>query len=493
VSRRVLLSHLVLFALFTAACGGSGPAEPPNVLILVSDAFRGDALSCVDGGARTPNLCALAERGALFENAFSNAPWTLPSAVALLTGRYPGWFKRTDDAAEPSRGGLFYRVPASDLLLAEALAERGYRRLAYVENRVARRGLPFQGFENARLSAERRSALAGEIEAAGLPGGDERYRRPLWLLDLFRGDEGGEGEGRPARFLALHWIDDPHAPYDPPLGLRPEAVPEGLPHPVEWYAGLGHLDRPKRELRRLRRFADDMSEAEIGFLRRLYLLEIESVDRRVGLVLDALERSGLAESTVVVFTADHGEGFGEHGEYLHGVSLHGEMVRVPLIFAGPGVEPGRRVAAPVSLVDVVPTLVDLLGIDGLAEEVGPFAGDSLAPVLGGSGTVPRRAIYVASPDRTSRDSVIHGRYRLLAAVDGDGAPELYDHVADPGERRNLAEELPEVRDELLRALARFRGEEQRIWYARRSAGEADLSAEERETTEKVLRAVGYID
>lgn len=333
--------------------------------------------------------------------------------------------------------------------------------------------------------------LQAELEAAGLPAGDGRYRQPLWLLDLFR--RAGEDESSASPFLALHWLNDPHAPYDPPSGLRPKAAPEGLPHPLAWYTGLGYIHRPKRNVREIRRVAAELSEAEVAFVRRLYLLEVESVDRRIGLVLDALERSGLAESTIVVFTSDHGEGFGEHGELLHGVDLHGEMVRVPMAFAGPGIDPGRRIAAPVSLVDVVPTLVDLLGFERLAEDLGPLAGDSLAPALRGSGTVPRRAIYVASPDRTSRGSLIHGRYRLLASADGDEPLELYDHVADPGERRDLARELPEVRDDLLRALARFRGEEQRVWYARQSAGEAELSPEEREATEKVLRAVGYID
>lgn len=491
---RLASAFLAVLALVAAGCGERA-VDRPNVLILVSDAFRADALSCVGGAARTPNLCALAERGVLFENAFSNAPWTLPSSIALMTGRSPGWFKRAADIRELEEGARFYRVPDGDVLLAEALVEHGYESRLDIENPVAKRGNAFQGFRPGGLEQQDLSELIEALRAEGEPVRDRRYRRPLWLVDLFL--RIGSGEAADATpFLALHWIDDPHAPYEPPPGLMPEAVPEGLPHPVAWYAGLGHRHRPAKDQRKLRRVASGLSDDEIAFLRHLYHLEIESVDERIGLVLDALESGGLADSTIVVFTSDHGEAFGEHGDFLHGVSLHGELVRVPMIFAGPGIEAGRRVQAPVSLLDVVPTLADLLALDGLAGSVGPFAGDSLAPVLRGSGTVPRRAIYVASPDRTARDSVIHGRYRLLAERSAEGVgerTELYDSVADPAERRDLSAELPEVRDDLLRALARFRDEENRIWLARQEAGEAGLSEEERAATERALRAVGYID
>ena len=492
---RSRLSSLFLAVLALLAAGCESAVERPNVLILVSDAFRADALSCAGGEARTPNLCSLAERGVLFENAFSNAPWTLPSSIALMSGRSPGWFKRAAEISELEEGARFYRVPDGDVLLAEALAGHGYESRLDVENPVAKRGNAFQGFRPGAIEGEALNELVEALRAEGAPMRDRRYRRPLWLVDLFR--RIGNGEAPDATpFLALHWIDDPHAPYEPPPGLLPEAVPDGLPHPVAWYAGLGHRHRPEKDQRKLRRVASELSDDEIAFLRHLYHLEIESVDERIGLVLDALDRAGLADSTIVVFTSDHGEAFGEHGDFLHGVSLYGELVRVPLIFAGPGVEGGRRVEAPVSHLDVMPTLLGLLGLDGLAETPGPFAGESLAPVLRGSGTVPRRAIYVASPDRTARDSVIHGRYRLLAERRGDGEgerTELYDHVADPGERRDLSAELPEVRDDLLRALARFRDEEHRIWLARQEAGEAGLSEEERTATERALRAVGYID
>jgi hypothetical protein len=113
-----------------AACWlltGCGEPERPNLLILVSDALRADALSCYGGRAETPNLCRLAERGVLFEHAFANAPWTLPSSISMFTGRPSGWYRRAAGPEELELGARFYRVPDEERLLGEVLGELGYR------------------------------------------------------------------------------------------------------------------------------------------------------------------------------------------------------------------------------------------------------------------------------------------------------------------------------------------------------------------------------
>lgn len=477
---RPLAFGLGSIALLLAAAG-CVERERPNLLILVSDAFRADALACAGGGARTPNLCALAARGVLFEQAYANAPWTLASTVSMFTGRPPGWYRRAAEVSELEAGTRIYRVPEDELLLGEALAGRGYEVRAEIENPVARQTHVFQGFARSGVGRKDRSrVLEGLPVALRYRPRDRRYLAPVWLLDLF-------ARPRKAPFAALHWIDDPHAPYRPPPALLAGSVPEGLPRPVAFYLGLGHHHRPGRGEHNLRRVAPSLTPEELAFVRRLYLLEVESVDERVGLVLDALDRSGLADHTLVVFTADHGEAFGEHGDFLHGVSLYDELVRVPLVVAGPGVARGHRVRGPVSHLDLVPTLADLLGLDGL----GPFLGESLRPQLEGVTGAGRRFHYLSSPERLERQGVVHGRYKLVAGTAGD--VELYDLVADPQERRELSRELPDVRDGLLRALGRFQEEERRLWLTRQEAGGTALDAREREETVRALRAMGYVD
>jgi arylsulfatase A-like enzyme len=476
------LPALAAAVLLAAACGS--PPERPNLLIVVSDALRADALSCYGGRAATPNLCRLADRGVLFENAFANAPWTLPSSISMFTGRPPGWYRQVAGPEDLESGARFYRVPDDERLLGEVLGDLGYLTLVRLENPVARQAKVFQGFGEAGFGEARKArALAGLAPDIGFTPRDGRYFELLWLLDLLSSPPAG-------KFAAIHWIDDPHAPYLPPAGLLPEEAAAGLPRPLDYYTGLGHHNRPGKGIGKLREEVAGMTSEELAFVERLYLLEVESVDERVGHLLGALEYSGLSEETLVVFTSDHGEAFGEHGDYLHGVSLFNELIRVPLIAAGPGIARGHRIASPVSHLDLLPTLADLMRLEGL----GPFAGESLRRQLEGSSERRPRYHYLSSPDRLDHDGVVHGRYKLLAGFGRDaGDVELYDYVADPAEARNAVAELPEVRRRLLQALLRFRREEERSWLARSADGEGALSEAERAETERALRAVGYLD
>ncbi len=488
--------------LLVASCSGAGRGPRVNLLVLVSDALRADALSCYGGPAHTPNLCALARRGVLFENAFAAAPWTLPSAVAIGTGRSPARYATEPVEGRHGRRSRVYRVPASEVLLGEMLSERGYDAELSIENPVARRGHAFQGFSPGGLGARRRSRVLAELGSRiGFEDRDPRYERLAWLLDRLlrpRSPHPSRDRDRVQPFALLHWINDPHAEYRPPAPFLPEAAARGLPRALDFYTGLGHRRKLGENLHRLRRWVPELSRAELGFVHRLYLGEVESMDERVGYVLDALEASGLADSTVVVFTADHGEAFGEHGDYLHGASLYNELVHVPLIVAGPGVAQGRRVRVPVSHVDLVPTLVDLLGLpDEDTRRLGPFSGESLAGLLGassGPGRLPRRNLYIASPERLDEEAVVEGRYKLIVdAKPGAGTVRLFDYVADPGERHDVSADHPEVRKALLRVLLARRQADERARAARLAGADPAKAAAEREETENALRAVGYLD
>jgi arylsulfatase A-like enzyme len=437
-------------------------APRPNLLLFVADTLRADALRCYGGAAETPNICGLAERGVLFTAAQANAPWTSPSAVSLFTGSYPTAYA---NLASAGGGVSSFWVSDEEVLLGDALRARGYDVRFGSSSPLVAQTNALQGFEP--LPEPTRPvdpALAG-IGKAG------RYLRAH--------------DGTP--FFLLEWVMDAHAPYEARGVLeRIEVDRSRLPRPLEFYTRLGHqLPLSMRD------YAPGMSDYELEVLRRLYRAEVEAIDAKFGNLARALDAAGLRESTYVVFTSDHGEGFGEHGTFLHGVSFHDELTRVPLIVAGPGIAPGRRVDAPVSLVDLMPTLRDLLGVDCLREP----QGRSLADRLRGerAGAPEGHAHYLSSPTDLSRgiDALVEGEYKLIAKL--DGSVELYDLGDDPGERRDLASQRSAVVSRMRAELAAIRSEKdarRRRNFARQTEAER-LEVEAR--TRSGLRELGYIE
>ncbi len=475
----VLLKRLPLLLLLA----GCAAPEPPNVLLLVSDTFRADALDCRGGGAETPNLCALAERGVLFEQAYAAAPWTLPSSVAMMTGSYPGQFRREHRGGDrPAELEAFYYVPEEELLLAEVLRDRGFAVECVLENTLSRRANTMQGFVDRRFGRKRQQRMAARLAGRlDLEIRDPRYLAVLWLADFFL-------DPQREKFFLLHWTDDPHAAYQPPRAFLAELQDElaALPRPLEYYLGLGHIHQPDEDLRKLRREVDGLAGEEVAFLKRLYHLEAKSVDERIGIVLEALETSGRAEETVVVFTSDHGEEFGEHGGFLHGTTLYQELVHVPLVFAGPGIDRGRRVAGAVSHVDLMPTLAELVGVT-LGAGV---QGRSLVPALRGE-RLDRRPVYLESPDRLDRDGLVAAGRKILSGS-AEKPLELYDLAADPRERRNLAATEPELAERMTSMLDKVRRDHDLLRQVRADVDSEELARALAETREQ-MEALGYLE
>ncbi len=454
-----------------------------NLLMLVSDTLRADALSCYGGEAVTPAICSLAERGTLFEVAYSAAPWTLPSAVTLFTGAPPGRYQRPGD---PGRGTEnLYRVPGQEVLLAEVLAERGWLVQRRVENGVAAQGNSLQGFADTRYSAARaREARARWGRELAFEAEDPRYDRVWWLLERLL-----ESPEPQQPFFYLHWLQDPHAAYRPPdhLQRRLEFGPRRLPQDLDFYLGLGHRNRPEKGRRKIREVGPDLSPAELELVRDLYLREVESVDERVGAILSALERSGRLDDTLVLFTSDHGEALGEHGNFLHGVSLQEELVRIPILLAGPGVPPGTRVRTPVAHRDVVPTLAAAVGVAQSALTTAD-GGRDLRELANSPELQPPMAVHLSSPDRLQEEAIVLGDLKLIAR--SDQSVSLYDLAQDPGEAQDLASSRPEETERLLQLLRRARADSRPVVRGDEDAAELERAARE---TEQELRAIGYID
>lgn len=260
----------------------------------------------------------------------------------------------------------------------------------------------------------------------------------------------------------MHYFD-PHDPYDPPEPFRSRFAAAGAP-------GLEHA----RE-------------------RNLYDGELAFTDEALGALLEALDASGLRESTLVVVFGDHGEGLYDHGHMAHGLHVYDEAVRVPLVFRLPGRIPqGRVLAGPVSLVDVEPTVLELLGLPLPPELVGQSLA---AALLGRADLDPARPIFLyrrhydgttAFGDVTPRGEKLAVRQSGWKYIEGgeDPARELYDLTADPGEHRDVLAAEPERAARLAAAL--------HAWRDAHASADAPppppVGAEEAEG----LRALGYV-
>jgi arylsulfatase A-like enzyme len=279
-----------------------------------------------------------------------------------------------------------------------------------------------------------------------------------------------EQPGSEPFFLFLHYYDV-HTPYAPKAAFRQELVRE--------YHGI--VTGATSQLNEVRKGELELDARDVRHLSDLYDAEILQLDAQLARLFEALETSGLADETLVVVTSDHGEEFLEHGSVLHGRTFFEEMVRVPLIIAGPGVERGRRVAEPVMLVDVVPTVLARLGVPVPA----PLDGVDLLDDARGEPDEPRLVFSAADwknepPDR--KRMLRRGRYKLIFDRITEKA-RLYDLETDPLEQRNLAYKQPERVQALLAELPRFTARQR----------EADAVPERSAEEEQLLRELGYVD
>lgn len=352
---------LLTFILIFSVCHTTTTVKrnsTPNLLIIVSDSLRADALNCYGGEANTPHICSLAENGVLFENAYANGPWTLPSSVALFSGNNPGsYIKLRGDFGNGQKDKLFYYINKKEKLLAEALVEKGYEAVYDMETPIPERSNNLQGFKKLRTFKELKTTERAEVEnITGIKTKGYTYRT-YQRMSGFLHYLINVGE---KRFFAVKWMADPHLPYSPPLELieKIDVDPTQLPRKTEIYPKISY--KKIEDLPPLKELTPTMTEYEIYYLKQLYLKEIESVDQRIGYIITVLKRCGLYNNTIIVFTSDHGEGFGEHDFFYHGNSCYNEEIQIPLIFSGPGITRGKRIKEPVSHIDLMPTLKELL-------------------------------------------------------------------------------------------------------------------------------------
>lgn len=444
-----LLAIVLLAAVFLGACGDASE-RPKNLLLLSVDTLRADALGFAGySAARTPNLDRLAAEGTILTNAVTTMPRTTPALGSLLTGLWP------HRHGSREVGEAIVDVPT----LAEILDRHGYTTLAVSANSTAgpkqelHRGFDrFVTYED--LVATYDKSLYRDLT-------DVSPDQPGWATAVT--EEG----------LRLASQVDPDEPYflwlfyfDPHLLYRPPAPWQGVEAERCWALYdyyLGHQGEAGQVFSDIGGVASEALED----CRRLYDAEIAYVDQEIGRLLDELEATGRREETLIVFTADHGENFGEGGLFFeHGDNVHGAGLDVPLVFQGPGIARGKRDGRLVSLVDVVPTVLSLLRVaPGPALEVD---GIDLSPRLSGDEMAVSRQRIVFAESATSMwneafDLVTTGHAWGRVCINGErftlcewpgeepGVFRLYDHEADPGLNLDLASSHPETVAELLDA------------------------------------------
>jgi arylsulfatase A-like enzyme len=436
------------------------PGQAPNAFLYLVDTLRVDSLDWGAGDEVTaPSVRAFRERAVDFVNAAAPASWTLPSVTSLLTGRYP------------DRHGVLTwsdKLPADGApTLPGALGALGYQTVGISQSWLAG---PTYGLERGFGSFY----LDDEFNGVELRSQQVRGFLRAWLL----------AQWRPERPIAvyLHTVD-PHNPYSPPTAFR------------RWSdrvrgSSLSDVVRTKD----LDRLAGEVPAADRVKARELYRGEVAFADLQFGRFLDLLRVFGLWDPSTIVFLADHGEEFAEHGRYGHGQSLFEEVERVPLVVKFPSDEgAGSRVDRRVSLVDLFPTLLRLAGarpsrdLDGRdlgAAHAGSDAdSDWTFAVLRPIGRDEQRGIILRSASR--------GAVKCILTTDLDGRPvdglPAWQFLATPAApvSEPLLESTSPDSTECRRALARWISERRRTYVAGERAQPTEEQIEQ-------LRSVGYL-
>ncbi len=453
--RRRLAHVAALTLVLLAAISGCEPAEggrerARNLLLISIDTLRPDHLGTYGYPRPTsPQIDRLAAEGFVFENAWTPSPWTLPAHATMLTGLYPSHhgLKSHDE-----------RLRSDVPLLAEILALAGFETAGFVNSQNLRDRYGFhRGFEHFRYHPEQPPR----------DGPSDVHRSALRFL--------AHPDRRARRFFLFLHFYDVHSDYRSLPRYRAAFAPPG-DH---------RADGTTAQMQAFRRGKAALDASDADRLRDLYDAGIRQMDDGLGRIREVLERQELLDSTLIIVTSDHGEEFFDHGSVLHGRTHYAEVARVPWVMRGPGVPRGGRSDVRVSLVDVVPTALSMLGVDALAG----LDGLDASHLIGDDPDVARfreRLLFgEADHGNEAHDvkrAVWDEHFAYLLDLHS-GQRELYDRRSDPREQRDLAADRPDVVGRLQSALDRFAESERR--------GEAiePLAPEDVEA----LKALGYLE
>jgi len=444
-SRRSIAALIIAaVAVLMPACSRS---QPPSMVLIIVDTLRADHMGTYGYDRETsPNLDALAQEAALFENAFAAATWTLPSVASMFTGLIPS----QHDAGRPyedERGEQFSIIRPQARVFAEVLREHDYTTAAIVNAPFMHEGFGFaRGFDHYDWA----------------PASDSQVRRADVTVDTALAwlDQ----HGNEPFFLVVH-VFDVHRHYDAPEPFRGRFTDEfGDPY-RDTLATLESRDLAENNL-------------DHPFIMAAYDEEIAFVDAQMGRFFEGMRARGILDASTVMLTSDHGEGFEEHDSSGHGHTLFNEMLRVPLMVWGPDVEAGRY-EDPVSLIDLEPTILEVSqsGVETMGN------GSSLWPLLTTGRSLPRRTLFAEWTHPGELKAVIRWPFKAILDPETDKR-WLFNLSEDPGEEINLLED---------RAAAFYEFQADLQTLLRPGPGaDTENQAEIDPAVLKALRSLGYI-
>ncbi len=441
-------------------------ASKPNIILIMADTLRADHLSCYGGTyVETPNLCRIATDGGTVYDGYAHSSWTKPSTASLLTSLIPSSHQTM---SKPSA------LPTEITTVAEAMQSHGYATGAFVSNTNLTESFGFaQGFDEYHYLGP--DYLFGAQESSSKLVLYQIVRRVYFMAtgskrfgDFYQDSQVVNGRAfewldrhvDSRFFLFLHYMDV-HDPY--------------FAHP---YDGTG-FDRASHQHPSLSQAAE---------MQRLYVGELAYLDEQFGKMIARLEEQGLWEDSMIVLVADHGEEFGEHGGFWHGLTLYDEQIAIPMLVKWPSGErlaPESMRGTPARLIDVAPTLLRRAGARIPAEMQGLDLADGLEQ------RSERDRMVFAEEDHEGNvlTAIRTARWKWIGANEGNprGLPteELFDVSTDPGETLDLSEREPGTAAELARHA------EAQLLAAEKigEASEADVSCEEY----AALVALGYVE
>ncbi len=481
-----LHKHALLLPLLALVACGSNPdtqgesASPPDIVLYLIDTLRADRVG--PGGANdhlTPYMNMLAREGVVFEQAHSAGPWTLPSVVSLFTGRH---------IAEHNVIQERFQLTGAIPIIPQLLVDRGYAGFSYHRN-------PFAG---------KTYGLDAGFQVCEQIGGGVAVAKVI--EPMF--DQLDDGPGDQPYFLYLHTAE-PHDPDASATAWRKMVDPVSKEFLTEYRSlvmayrkmtridfsrkdPLGTTDNTELQRAKMQRLTELVDQVEV-----IYAGSVGVADMRMGKVIEKIKKRGRWDNTVFIVVSDHGEEMNDHGGWQHDQSVYQELLHVPLIIRFPGGEHGgRRVSTPVSLVDILPTLLE---VAGASAEGTRLSGRSLMPLARGEAAPdePRlvgmrhneRKFY--APYKEQRGdlnlAVRQGKWKAIYNIEPDTF-ELYDIESDPYELRNLAA----TEDELAAELKRFAIESYATLVQDSERARAGGLEDADQMTLKALEDLGYI-
>lgn len=519
MSRRLLIGILGLIGLSMAALATwkyvshskASTLNDFNILFISLDTARADFFGCYGNGAvSTPAMDALASKGILFENFYTNINATLPAHASMMTGLYP---------AHHGVARNSMRLAASNLTIAEFLAGKNYKTAAFIGSFILSSTFGFhQGFQtfNENFSMNPSEYLEHQIQIGAKQKSDMITHKKNIRQITRKAEEVNEaffrwlGRNQSEKFFAFVHYYDPHFPYLPPEKWHKKhlpSIPPGTPlaqkdrrmfkKTFQKKIDSNLIFRPS-EIYRLK------YDEEINVLLKLYVSEIEYTDYAIGQLIEVLEKTNLRSKTIVIVTADHGENLVEHWEmnkfFGHGFLTFETETRVPFVVSLPGIIPsGKRVQQIASHVDILPTLANLIGerfpseIDGVslvpdlfedrALLYRPIYSEACMPYLKWQGV----AMNVGWLNERNSASMRWGEYKYVN-MPRRNYEAVFQVAKDRAEEINILPQLGKQKPELLTALRNGLHD----WRKKVSSGKIDATFQLSEEDQEKLEALGYV-